>query len=188
MDMAGEYRFPVARERVWEALNDADILKRCIPGCEELVRESDTELHAKVLAKVGPVRAKFDGSVILSDLDPPNGYSLDGEGKGGPAGFAKGGAKVRLAEDGGETVLNYTVHATVGGKLAQIGSRVVDATARKMAGEFFAQFAEQLGGVAVPPPAPAEAEAAAERKGLPPLVWVGGVIVAVIVLLLLFAG
>src|SRR5215468_5289865 len=123
MDMTGEYRIAAPRQRVWEALNDPEILRQCIPGCEEIQKLSDTEMTAKVTAKVGPVKAKFGGKVTLSDLDPPNGYKITGEGTGGAAGFAKGGAAVKLAEDGGGgTVLSYTVQANVGGKLAQIGS------------------------------------------------------------------
>ena len=146
MDMTGEYRIPASRETVWKALNDPDILKQCIPGCDEIDKKSDTEFSAKVTAKVGPVKAKFGGDVTLSELDPPNGYTISGQGTGGAAGFAKGGAKVALAEDGSETVLSYSVNATVGGKLAQIGSRLIDSTAKKMAGQFFAKFAEVVGG------------------------------------------
>jgi uncharacterized protein len=146
MDMTGEQRIGASRERVWQALNDPEILKQCIPGCEELQKLSDTQYEAKVVAKVGPVKAKFSGKVTLSDLDPPNGYTITGEGSGGAAGFGKGGAKVSLAEDGpGATVLSYAAHATVGGKLAQIGSRLVDATARKMADDFFARFTAVVG-------------------------------------------
>src|SRR5690348_12230471 len=109
MDMTGEYRIPAARQRVWEALNDPDILRQCIPGCEEIQKLSDVEWTAKVTAKVGPVKAKFGGKVNLSDLDPPNGYTISGEGTGGAAGFAKGGATVRLSEEGSNmTVLAYT--------------------------------------------------------------------------------
>lgn len=145
MDMTGEYRIPASREAVWQALNDPEVLKLCIPGCEEIDKKSDTEFSAKVTAKVGPVKAKFAGNVTMSDLDPPNGYTISGQGTGGAAGFAKGGAKVDLAEAGGETVLSYTVNATVGGKLAQIGSRLIDSTAKKMASQFFAKFAEVVG-------------------------------------------
>lgn len=153
MDMTGEYRIPASREAVWQALNDPEVLKQCIPGCEEIDKKSDTEFSAKVTAKVGPVKAKFSGDVTLSDLDPPNGYTISGQGTGGAAGFAKGGAKVDLAEDGGETVLSYTVNATVGGKLAQIGSRLIDSTAKKMANQFFAKFTEMVGGGAKEPAA-----------------------------------
>ena len=144
MDMSGEYRIPVPRERVWEALNDPEVLKDCIPGCESLEKEGDTELKAAVVAKIGPVKAKFNGKVTLSDLVPPESYRITGEGSGGVAGFANGGADVHLAEDGGETVLTYKVHAKVGGKLAQVGSRLVDSAARKMADDFFGAFSERL--------------------------------------------
>jgi carbon monoxide dehydrogenase subunit G len=155
MDMTGEYRIAAPRTRVWEALNDPDILKQCIPSCEDLEKLSDTEYTAKVVAKVGPVKAKFSGKVTLGDLDPPNGYTITGEGSGGAAGFGKGGAKVNLTDAEGDTVLAYTAHATVGGKLAQIGSRLVDATARKMADEFFAKFTAIVGaGEAPAEPAP----------------------------------
>jgi len=167
MDMSGSQRIAAARETVWKALNDPDILRQCIPGCEEVQKVSDTELTAKVVAKVGPVSAKFSGKVTLSDLDPPNGYTITGEGSGGAAGFGKGSAKVTLEPDGDATVLNYTAHAQVGGKLAQIGSRLVDATARKMADEFFTRFTAVVGG---PEPAPAESAApgASASEELPP--------------------
>jgi uncharacterized protein len=142
MDMTGERRIPAPRQKVWEALNDPEILKQSIPGCQEIERLSDTELTAKVRAKVGPVSANFAGKVTLSELDPPAGYTISGEGTGGVAGFAKGGARVTLDEEGGETVLRYTVQAQVGGKLAQIGSRLIDGAARKLADQFFTKFAE----------------------------------------------
>src|SRR3954468_4158661 len=133
MDMTGEYRISAPRSRVWEALNDPEILKQCIPGCEEIQKQSDTEMTAKVVAKVGPVKAKFAGKVTLSDIDAPNGYTITGEGRRGAAGFRKGGAVVKLNPDGDDaTLLEYTAHAQVGGKLAQIGSRLIDGTARKM--------------------------------------------------------
>ena len=140
MDMTGEYRIPAPRETVWRALNDTEVLKRSIPGCEELLKTSDTEMTAKVSAKVGPVSAKFTGKVTLSDINPPISYKITGEGQGGVAGFAKGGAEVNLESDGSATVLRYKATAQVGGKLAQIGSRLIDATSRKMADEFFSRF------------------------------------------------
>lgn len=146
MDMTGESRIEAPRERVWQALNDPEVLKASIAGCEELEKTSDTEFTAKVRAKVGPVSARFAGKVTLSDLDPPNGYRIQGEGSGGAAGFAKGGATVTLEPDGDSTVLRYEVQATVGGKLAQIGSRLIDGTARKMADDFFARFKAQVEG------------------------------------------
>ncbi len=142
MEMSGEYRIPAPRQTVWDALNDPDVLKEAITGCEELERNEEGGFTAKVRAKVGPVNARFAGKVTIVDPDPPNGYRIEGEGTGGAAGFAKGGANVALAEDGGETVLTYEANASVGGKLAQIGSRLIDGTAKKMADEFFAKFSE----------------------------------------------
>jgi carbon monoxide dehydrogenase subunit G len=148
MDMTGEYRIEAPRDKVWAALNDPEVLKQSIPGCEELVKESDTAFSAKVKAKVGPVSAKFAGRVELTDINPPESYRISGEGQGGVAGFAKGGANVRLVEDGAATVLHYEVQANVGGKLAQIGSRLIDSSAKKMAGQFFENFTEVVEGQA----------------------------------------
>lgn len=148
MEMQGESRIEAPRERVWQALNDPDVLKASIAGCEELEKTSDNEFTAKVRAKVGPVSARFAGKVTLDDLDPPNGYRIQGEGTGGAAGFAKGGAVVRLEPDGDATILRYDVQATVGGKLAQIGSRLIEGTARKMADDFFARFKQAVEGEA----------------------------------------
>ncbi|MBV9859162.1 MAG: carbon monoxide dehydrogenase subunit G [Alphaproteobacteria bacterium] len=145
MEMNGEFRIPAPRDRVWEGLNDPEVLKNCIPGCQTIEKVSDTEFTAKVVAKVGPVKASFSGKVSLTDLDPPAGYTITGEGTGGVAGFAKGSAKVALEEDEGETVLRYGVQAQVGGKLAQIGSRLIDSTSRKMAAEFFGRFVSAMG-------------------------------------------
>jgi len=192
MDMTGEHQIKAPRQLVWAALNDPEVLKQSIAGCEELVKTSDTEFEAKVTAKVGPVKAKFTGKVTLSDLDPPNGYTISGEGAGGAAGFAKGGAKVHLedAQDGG-TILKYQVNAQIGGKLAQIGSRLVDGAARKMADEFFTAFTavvetqagnmppapEAVAEPAMAPAAVSAAEPAAEAsRGLSPVVWIGGLI------------
>jgi len=166
MDMSGSHRIEAPRERVWAALNDPEVLRQCIPGCDEVVKQSDTEMTAKVVAKVGPVSAKFSGKVTLSDLDPPNGYTITGEGSGGVAGFGKGGASVTLASDGTATVLTYKAHAQVGGKLAQIGSRLVDATARKMADDFFVRFTALLDA-----PAPAASDTPDESAvGAPPVI------------------
>jgi carbon monoxide dehydrogenase subunit G len=140
MEMHGELRIPAPRQEVWEKLNDPEVLKNCIPGCETVEKVSDTEFAAKVVARVGPVKASFSGKVTLTDLDPPSGYTITGEGQGGVAGFAKGSAKISLDDAGAETVLRYGVQAQVGGKLAQIGSRLIDATSRKMADEFFNRF------------------------------------------------
>jgi len=217
MDMNGEYQIAAPRQRVWEALNDPEVLRLCIPGCEEIVKLSDVEWTPKVTAKVGPVKAKFGGKVTLSDLDPPNGYTITGEGTGGAACFAKGGAAVKLIDQGDGTLLTYTVKAQVGGKLAQIGSRLIDGASRKMAEEFFGNFAARLGApvaggkaaaadaepvaaaveTAVAPeaaasPAPLLPEpprpAPVERAGgrLSPLVWVGGLVIVIIAILLVF--
>jgi len=213
MEMTGEFRIPAPRQRVWEALNDPEILKQSIPGCQTLEKVSDTEFDGKVVASVGPVRATFGGKVTLSDLDPPQRYTISGEGSGGVAGFAKGGAKVNLAEDGGATVLHYEVQAQVGGKLAQVGSRLIDGVARKMANDFFARFAaavapaepqvapaEPMEGEAPAPVAAAESERIAPKtappatvpspstRRLPPAVWVTGLAVIVILILYFFTG
>mgnify|MGYP000061499684 CR=1 FL=1 len=148
MDMSGSHRIPAKRETVWEALNDPKVLKACIPGCESLEKTSDTEMTAAVTSKIGPVKAKFTGAVTLENVNPPESYTISGEGKGGVAGFAKGSADVRLTEEGEETVLTYEAKAQVGGKLAQLGSRLIDSTAKKMAEEFFTKFTEIVGGPA----------------------------------------
>ncbi|MAA98037.1 MAG: carbon monoxide dehydrogenase [Stappia sp.] len=161
MDLSGEYRITAPRDKVWAALNDADVLRRCIPGCQELEKTSDTQMSASVVAKIGPVKATFKGEVTLENLNPPESYTIVGEGKGGVAGFAKGSADVNLAEDGEETVLTYTVKAQVGGKLAQLGSRLIVSTSRKMADEFFGNFKEIVEGGGEGEAAPAAAPAAA---------------------------
>ncbi len=146
MDITGEYRIPRDRETVWRALNDPEILGECIPGCESMEKVSDTEFNARVLSKVGPVKARFETRVTLSDLVPPERYTLTGEGKGGAAGFARGSAEVELVADGDATVLRYKARIQPGGKLAQVGSRLIGGTARKLAEEFFSRFAERVGG------------------------------------------
>ncbi len=144
MKMEGQQLIPAPQQKVWEALNDPEILKRSIPGCETVEKTSDTEFQASMTAKFGPVKAKFNGQVTLSDLNPPNSYTLTGEGKGGAAGFGKGEAKVSLESQDGQTLLNYSVNAKVGGKLAQIGSRLVDSAAKKMADDFFQAFSQNV--------------------------------------------
>jgi uncharacterized protein len=141
MTMSGEYELPVPREIVWEKLNDAETLKASIPGAEQLDKVSDTEFQAVVTTKIGPVKARFKGKVTLSDLDPPNGYTISGQGDGGVAGFAKGGATVKLTAKNGGTLLAYTVEAQIGGKLAQLGQRLVNGAAKKLADDFFRNFA-----------------------------------------------
>jgi carbon monoxide dehydrogenase subunit G len=144
MEITGTQRIEAPRALVWAALNDPEVLRQCIPGCESIEKLSDTELNAKVTLRVGPVKASFMGKVTLSDLDPPNGYTITGTGSGGAAGFAKGGAKVRLAEDGNATILSYDVNAEIGGKLAQLGGRLIDGTARKLSTEFFEKFGQAV--------------------------------------------
>ena len=144
MTMTGEVQLPATREVVWQKLNDAEVLKACIPGCEELTKNSDTEFQAVAVIKIGPVKARFKGKVQLSDLDPPNGYKISGEGEGGVAGFAKGGATVALSEKDGGTLLAYNVEAQIGGKLAQLGQRLVNGAAKKIADDFFKNFAAQV--------------------------------------------
>jgi uncharacterized protein len=144
MTMQGEVMLPANRERVWAALNDPEVLKACIPGVQELDKVSDTAFNAVAKVAIGPVKATFKGAVSLTDLDPPNGYTISGEGQGGVAGFAKGGAKVRLDEADGGTKLTYDVEAQVGGKIAQLGGRLINGVAKKYADEFFANFAKNL--------------------------------------------
>lgn len=204
MEMSGEYKIRAPRQKVWDALNDPEILKQSIPGCEEIEQKSPTEMSAKVTAKVGPVKARFAGEVELSDLDPPNGYRISGEGKGGAAGFAKGGANVTLEEDGDGTLLKYEVDAQVGGKLAQLGARLIDGTAKKMAGQFFENFAaavesgeessasETPAAAAPAPAAAAAAPAASSGKDTSAMAqvgtgtWIVGAIVAAAILYALF--
>lgn len=144
MELADEIVINAPRDRVYAALNDTDVLKRCIPGCENLVRLSDTELESTVVLKIGPVKARFGGAVVLDNTGAPDSLSLSGQGTGGVAGFAKGGADVTLEEIDGRTTLRYTAKAEIGGKLAQLGSRLITATARKLAAKFFQSFAEVM--------------------------------------------
>jgi carbon monoxide dehydrogenase subunit G len=212
MDMTGERRIPAPRQKVWDALNDPAVLKASIPGCESLEKLSETDMRATAAVKIGPISARFTGKVQLTDLDPPNGYNISGEGQGGVAGFAKGGANVRLAEEGAFTLLSYQVHAQVGGKIAQLGARLIDASAKQMADAFFDRFVAE---VAATPPGAAAAEGAAglvaaatgeppggprppaavpqiglrdmiprEPMGLPIAAWVGGVIFLLILILI----
>jgi len=186
MDMSGEVRIPAPRQRVWDALNDPEILRQAVPGCEELEKVSDTEFTAKVTLKLGPVKAAFKGKVILDNLDEPNGYTLRGEGQGGVAGFANGEATVRLTDDGDDTLLSYQSHATVGGKLAQVGQRVIQGASDKLTGEFFTRFSEVVAsapsqglsrGIENPSETPETAAA-----GLAPWAWGGAVLTFVVAL------
>ncbi len=205
MDMTGERRIPAPRTVVWDALNDTDVLKASIPGCESLEMTGDHEMKATASVKVGPISARFAGKVQLTDIDPPNGYRISGEGQGGVAGFAKGGAQVTLADDGAGTVLSYSVNAQVGGKLAQLGGRLIDATAKQMADAFFDRFSKQVQAMApatettpetasaIPamvneaPPSAISIWALIPREpfGLPLAFWLGGGVFGLMVLLIL---
>ena len=158
MEITGEYHIQAPRPQVWDALNDPEVLRRCIPGCEQLERQSEHEFSAKVQSKIGPVKAKFNTKVSLTDLQPPHSYTLLGEGQGGVAGFGKGSAQVNLAEAQDGTLLRYTAEFRVGGKLAQIGSRLVAGATRKIADDFFANFA------AIMNPEAAESESSSQNK------------------------
>src|SRR5581483_3544940 len=156
MEMTGSQMIPLPQQRVWEALNDPAVLKACIPGCESVEKVSDNEYKLAMTAAVGPVKARFTGKLLLSDVNPPTSYTLAFEGSGGAAGFGKGSSQVRLIPTQGGTQLEYSAKATVGGKLAQVGSRLIDGVARKMTDDFFTRFNAH-----VAPPAPAEARAVA---------------------------
>jgi hypothetical protein len=211
MDMTGERRIPAPRETVWAALNDPAVLKASIPGCESLEKLGDDQMKATASIKVGPISAKFSGKVQLSEIDAPNGYRISGEGQGGVAGFAKGGAKVMLTDEGADTKLSYEVNAQVGGKLAQLGGRLIDATAKQMADAFFDRFSAQVQALAPAPAAEAVAEGETvadvvapapvpvapppaisvwsliprEPFGLPLAAWIGGAVFVVLMLLML---
>ncbi len=198
MDMTGERRIAAPRQAVWNALNDTETLKASIPGCESLEKTDDTHMKAVAAVKLGPISARFNGAVTLSDIDAPNSYTISGEGQGGVAGFAKGGAKVFLTDDAGATLLKYEVHAQVGGKLAQLGARLIDATAKQMAEQFFTKFADAVqppgvpAGPAIPMERPSVAPPSAvspmalmpgEPFGLPIMGWIGiGIFVVMMVL------
>lgn len=206
MDMSGERLIAAPREKVWAALNDPEILKLCIQGCESIEKLSETEMTATVNAKIGPISSRFNGKVTLGDLDPPNSYTISGEGQGGVAGFAKGGAKVQLADTEGGTKLTYQVQAQIGGKMAQLGARLIDSVAKSYAESFFTRFSEKLAPTATAPtPAtkpeevmadhapehlPAHAEHGADPSnpivaGLPVGIWIPIIIAIVVVALVL---
>jgi len=201
MDMTGERRIAAPRQTVWAALNDPATLKAAIPGCESLEKTSDTDLKATAAVKIGPISARFTGKVQLLDLDPPNSYRIEGEGQGGVAGFAKGGAVVKLADDGAGTLLTYDVKAQVGGKIAQLGARLIDATAKQMADAFFTKFAAEvtaslpsaadgLAGAVAAATEPAVAKISLfdlippEPFGYKLVVWIGGIIWLAIAILI----
>jgi carbon monoxide dehydrogenase subunit G len=199
MDFNGRYVIPAPVDAVWAALNDPEILKYCIPGCEEIEKTSPTDFIAVATLKIGPVKARFRGKVALTDLDPPHRCKLAGEGQGGVAGFAKGEADVLLTEADDGTVLSYTAKATVGGKLAQIGQRLIDGAAKQIADDFFGRFTKALTDAAPvvlepdPPvatsPAPVEGPAVnirPPRDGLAPEIWIVGLVGVVVILLVVF--
>ena len=177
MELIGRYHIKAPRQLVWRSMNDPEVLKLCIPGCETIIPDGENQFRATVTTKIGPVKAKFKGKVTLSDLDPPSSYKITGEGQGGPAGFAKGGAIVKLTDDGGDTILKYQVDATVGGKLAQIGQRFIDGAAKKLADEFFAALNQYIS-----EPEPMIEVAQDLDGGLAPKIWVSGLIIATLVL------
>ena len=182
--MSGEKLLIERREAVWTALNDVEVLGRCIPGCESLTRAEDEVLDAVATIKVGPVKARFRGRVTLSDIVPPESYIISGQGQGGAAGFAKGSASVRLEETAEGTRLTYEVTVSLGGRLAQLGARLIDAAAKKLADEFFANLASELG----PAKLPEEEIAAQAGGGLSVALWIGGLILIVLASLALFAA
>ncbi|MHB1104179.1 MAG: SRPBCC family protein [Devosia sp.] len=187
MELKDERRIAASRDAVFAALNDPEVLRQCIPGCEALEKVSDTEMTATVSLKVGPVKARFLGKVELSNINPPTSYTITGEGRAGPAGAARGGADVVLVEDGDATLLQYTVKAEVIGKLAQLGGRLIDSTARTLATQFFDKFAGIVGGGAASAEAAAPMAAATAQPRLPPQAWMilGAAVVVVAALLLL---
>lgn len=196
MIMSGEQRIAAPRQTVWAALNDPEILRASIPGCQSLDKESDVRFTATVEVKVGPIGARFKGAVSLEDIDPANGYTLILDGNGGIAGSAKGSAKVRLSEDANGTLISYDVDAQVGGRMAQLGGPIIDATAKQLAGKFFSRFGEIVSGekpavparakVAAPAMAPA-ARAAAPSTGFP-IAWILATVVAALVGFLIGRG
>ena len=191
MQLNDEIRIEAPREQVYAALNDPEILRKSIPGCEEIEQVSETELIATVVTKIGPIKARFKGQVTLSDLNPPESYTISGRGRGGSAGFAKGGAKIVLEEDGGATVMRYEVQVDVGGKLAQLGGRLIEGTAKKLAGDFFTQFKKEVTGREDEAAEVTVSAATAEEArigAVHPLVWIVGGAVALVVLYFLIGA
>jgi carbon monoxide dehydrogenase subunit G len=202
MEFTGRYVIPARPEDVWTALNDPDILKSCIAGCERMAKTNDTHFEAAVTLKIGPMKATFKGNVTLTDLEPPHRATLKGEGQGGVAGFAKGEAEIVLTPEDGGTVLTYAAKASIGGKLAQIGQRLIDGAAKQIADDFFSRFAASVGSPTISPEAailagtapelakevlpPNVAESSSPRQGLAPEIWVVGLIGVIVILLVLF--
>ena len=193
MEMSGEERIPATQGETWAALNDPEILKACVPGCESIERAAENEYQVLMVARIGPVSARFKGRLALSDLDPPNSYAIAFEGQGGAAGFGTGSARVQLAPEGEGTLLTYQVKANVGGKLAQIGSRLVDAAAKKIAQDFFAAFNAKVGAQALAheahEPGPVPPDPDLPRVSNASLIFLaGGALVVVLVALIAFLG
>ncbi len=189
MQQTGEFRIAAPREKVWHALNDPDVLAQCIEGCQSMTKVADAAYTTSIKAKVGPVSATFGADITLADLDPPSGYTLTANVKGGAAGFAKGTARVALADDAGATLLRYQVDGNVGGKLAQVGSRLIDAAARKMADDFFRRFTQVLAPSPTVAPVTAPVAAAAVSKYEPSgrrIIWI--VVFAVLILAIVLAS
>jgi carbon monoxide dehydrogenase subunit G len=205
MDFSGRYLIPASPAIVWAALNDAEILKSCIPGCEKMTKTDDTHFEAVATLKIGPVKATFKGNVALENLDPPHRATLKGEGQGGVAGFAKGEAEIVLTPEDGGTVLTYTAKANIGGKLAQIGQRLIDGAAKQIADDFFGRFAGAIaaasavgsagpagevvldsGMPSIEPPTAEELAVPAKREGMAPEIWVVGLVAVIVILLVLF--
>ena len=186
MDLVGTRNIALPRERVWQALNDLAVLKESVPGCESIVETAPNHLEAVAIAKIGPVKAKFKGTVELTNIVEGVSYTIAGQGKGGAAGFAKGSADVKLTDDGDGTLLTYSVKANLGGKLAQLGARIIDQAAKKMADEFFDNFITTISPTAEDETTP-PSEGEAEGKGLSPTVWISGLIVIVALSVLYFA-
>jgi carbon monoxide dehydrogenase subunit G len=198
MKMTGEQRIEAPRERVWAALNDPEVLRQCIPGCQSLEKESDDRMRATVEVKIGPIGAKFNGAVTLSDQKPPESYTITGQGQGGTVGSAKGGARVRLADAGGATLLSYDVDAEVGGRLAQLGGPIIDATAKQLAAKFFRQFGAVVEGPGLAAAPPVQAATPVSTGAVPapsapsyvpqtrapaigaPWAWIGAVVLALV--------
>ena len=195
MEFKGRYLIPASPQKVWNSLNDPQILRQCVPGCERMDKTDDTHFSAAAVLKIGPVKATFNANIALDNLDPPHRCTLKGEGQGGVAGFARGEAEVVLTPEGDGTVLSYTAQAQIGGKLAQIGQRLIDGAAKQVADDFFVRFAAAVASAPdmaqVPPPQPEPVQPridtpAEKRGGLAPEIWVIGLIALIAALLLLF--
>jgi hypothetical protein len=198
MDFKGKYSIPASPEAVWAALHDSDVLGKAIPGCESVEMVSGTEMKAKAAIKIGPVKARFEGKVTIEELVPPPGSThamkLKGEGQAGAAGFARGESEVQLSEEPSGTLLQYDAKATVGGRLAQVGQRLIDTWAKDLAEEFIAKFTAAIHAAAPPPPAvgpvaqsPRAAKQSPHEEGLAPQIWVAGLIGVIIILLIVFS-